>query len=61
MDESRENGTEAMNVAKDHLGPRTLLFEFGVPKNEQMCSDLFGSTTGLHIGMGTWVLRDGRG
>ena len=47
----------SLNVAKNHLGPRTLLFEFGIPKVEQTCDDLFGSTTGMHIGIGSWWIR----
>lgn len=54
-----EPGQDYMGLAKDHLGRRTLLFEFCVDRSKSMWTDLVTAETGMHVGVPARVLRLG--
>lgn len=53
VDNSKDFG-----AAKDHLGPRTLLFEFFLPKYRPMFHDLYTAVTAMQVGTGTEIIRE---
>lgn len=42
-------GRKGLDVAMDHIGPRTLLFEFHISKDGYTADDFFGTEAGLYV------------
>lgn len=51
------NRGDDLNMAADHLGPHTMLFEFNIPKDRRTVRQLLQWDMGVLVGTGTKHLR----